>query len=73
MNDDTITYCLELSEIIMGEVAGKLTVVGAWIEGMENDNGTVKIEAKIPKNNIKQFKEWFSDVSDGKGVMNEKA
>ena len=72
MSDDRITYFLELSEIIMGEVSGKLTVIGASIDGIKNDNGKVKIEAKIPKYNVEQFMEWFRDVSNGKGVLSEK-
>ena len=73
MNDNFKICTIEAAESISGDVAGKLNHIGAWLIKIENNNGVMRIEAKIPNENIKLFSEWLNKFANGNGVIHENA
>ena len=51
----------------MGAVAGMLSLVGAWIDDMNNADGIVEIKTRIPRGEVIRFLEWLSTETSGRG------
>ena len=71
MEDFDKQYVVTTPEEHFGEVAGKLTAIGARLEAAENINGVVTIQASAHQGNVSGFKEWLLEVTGGKGSFSE--
>ena len=51
----------------IGDVIGKLSSVGAWVDApsIHGDSGTVL--ARLPKSAIANFERWLAETSKGRG------
>ena len=77
MNQTLRKYRIRTPENVVGEVMGKLTHLGAWLgdgsddDGVKNISGLVTFAARVPDENINEFKEWFVAASEGRGEIEE--
>ena len=66
-------YVVTTPEEYFGEVAGKLTVIGAALDAVENEKGLLTIHASAQEEIVTGFKEWLLEVTCGKGNFSENA
>jgi len=66
-------YVVTTPEEYFGEVAGKLTVLGAKLVAVENKSGMLTIQASAQKKDVHGFNEWLVEITAGKGSFIENA
>ena len=66
-------YKVIVPEDCVGEVTGALNLRGAWLDEIESDNGSVEIKARANPEVMVEFREWLTDLTGGKGKVDENA
>lgn len=63
-------YSITIPEVLLGDVMGHLTAIGALLlEPVDNANGLVTFRANVPTDEALQFIDWFSKTTEGEGKI----
>ena len=70
MEEHTQRYSLSFPEVYLGEVMGKLNVMGVLLENdFTNTDGVMSFNADIPIRELFSFIEWFRNITKETGEI----
>jgi predicted membrane GTPase involved in stress response len=71
MEEELKEYLAQVPEECLGDVAGNLTVRGAWLDSMETEAGVVSIGFRATKQSLEGFSGWLAEATNGNGKFSE--
>lgn len=67
MEEELPNLALRVPENCIGMVLGEINSRRGLILDMKNNSGIVAVKAKLPMEEIQNYKEWFAEFTNGKG------
>ena len=71
MDEELESFVVTTPEIYFGEVAGRLTTIGAWLDACQNNDGVLELKTRIPTEQVQGFREWLEVATNGNGSFCE--
>ena len=60
-------YRVLTPEFCIGEAIGRLSNIGAWLDGQNEENDLIAILTRVPMENMPTYELWLNEQSAGNG------